>query len=170
MIPTDTSLGVDVRPPEPTDGPNAVSGLVREHERDMEPPVDFPRYSEQRLVFLLGQDDAGRVLVRGRLQAPEARGSAPSTPKRSRADARKIAGDGFAAMADRRFADRRRTAMGAVGDEVGLWMGVVRSILTLSPLARIRTSSRRSGSLETTVLQSCVADGRADGGVRKDRH
>ena len=46
------------------------------------------------------------------------RGSAPSTPKRSRVDARKIAGDGFAAMANRRFADRRRTAMGANGDEV----------------------------------------------------
>ena len=46
------------------------------------------------------------------------RGSAPSTPKRSRADARKIAGDGFAAMADRRFASRRRTATAANGDDV----------------------------------------------------
>ena len=30
----------------------------------------------------------------------------------------KIAGDGFATMADRRFADRRRTTVGANGDEV----------------------------------------------------
>ena len=43
------------------------------------------------------------------------RGSAPSTPRRPRADARKIAGDEFAAMADRRFANRRRTAIGAIG-------------------------------------------------------
>ena len=45
-------------------------------------------------------------------------GSAPSTPRQSAPKRARIAADGFAAMEDRRFADRRRTAIAANDDEV----------------------------------------------------
>ena len=65
------ALEVDVRPPEVADGTDAVSRLVCEHERDVKPPVDLPRYFKKRLILLVGHHDAGGVLLRRRLQAFE---------------------------------------------------------------------------------------------------
>ena len=46
------ALEVDVRPPEVADGTDAVSRLVCEHERDVKPPVDLPRYFKKALDTL----------------------------------------------------------------------------------------------------------------------
>ncbi len=48
---------------------NPLSRFVREHEGDVEPPVDPVRHLQKRLVFLIGQHDPNGVLLDGRLQA-----------------------------------------------------------------------------------------------------
>ena len=67
--PDDSAFHVDVRPPKLADGTDAVTRLVREHERDAKPPVDLAGHLEKRQVFLLHEDDPFRVLLLGRLQA-----------------------------------------------------------------------------------------------------
>ena len=57
--PDGSALEIDVVPPEFADGPDAVTRLVREHERDAEPPADLPGHVEQGLVLF--------VAVRARL-------------------------------------------------------------------------------------------------------
>ena len=79
-------------------------------------------------------------------------GSAPSTPDRSRADARRIAGDGFAAMADRPFADRRGTAVGTNGDEA---LEVAPALRRADTDAKIQgVTGGRSAPLPDSVLNT----------------
>ena len=45
-----------------------MSRLVREHERDVEPPIDLPGHSKECLVFLLGEYDPVRFFSVGALR------------------------------------------------------------------------------------------------------
>ena len=69
--PDDSTFKVNVGPPKLADGTDPVSRLVREHEGQMKPPVDLAGHPEKRLVLLLGKDDPCRVLLSGRLEAPQ---------------------------------------------------------------------------------------------------
>ncbi len=77
-----------------------------------------------------------------------------SAPQGSRAEARKIAGDGFAAMADRRFADRRRTAIGAIGDAVSEAATALRRAETGAETLGV--IGGRSAPLPDRNVQRCV--------------
>ena len=65
----DFTFQIDIRPSKLTDGADAVSRLVRENESNVKAPIDFPRYVQQRLVFRLGKDYPGRILLGRRCQA-----------------------------------------------------------------------------------------------------
>jgi len=53
------------------DRTDAVARFVREHERDVEPPIEPVRHLQKRPVFLVRKHDAGRVLLPGHSKAPQ---------------------------------------------------------------------------------------------------
>ena len=69
-----------------------MSRLVREHEGDLEPPVHLARHPEERLVFVVGKEQPGRVLLRQAFSCPPLRlvadALAPRSWSHARADAR----------------------------------------------------------------------------------
>ena len=69
--PDGPALHVDIRPPKLADGTDTVSRLVRDHQCHAEAPVHQQRRLEQGLVLRIGEKHPGRVLLLGRLQAPQ---------------------------------------------------------------------------------------------------
>ena len=69
--PDDATFKVNVRPSKLPDGTDAVSRLVRDDQSHTKAPVHLQRHFQQGLVFQLGEQHPGRVLLRGRLQASE---------------------------------------------------------------------------------------------------
>ena len=108
------------QPPQGTHGvwPHGVSWLVSHNHAD--PCLICTTGSRGRPGLLSARRGERSHAPRGHKEAGE--GAVPPRPRqvpcRKRA---RIAGDGFAAMADCRFADRHRAAVGANGDGFGRW-------------------------------------------------
>src|SRR5437867_3032856 len=66
--PNALGLQVDVGPAQPTNSTDAVTGLVREHERQFQARIDTRRDLAKLLILLFANERSPRVLLFGHWQ------------------------------------------------------------------------------------------------------